>query len=261
MVKTDSYDQLFKYRSLAGDEDIDHVADIFVNERLYCAPPSSFNDPFDCRYRLSFHARREQKVKRAMEVIRRQQPSTSRTHVRRQATQRWRDVEKAFKSGENKIDLDEWGLCTLSEVNDDILMWSHYADSHRGICIGFTCRDVSHVDLFAAFPVEYLDGNDIPEINLYTTPREQIPRLAFLQKARHWSYEKERRILQNVPTSGRYFKLAPNAISHVLLGAKISEHRLELVRKWLAGYGSAVELWQARRDERKYALQFDLLPE
>ncbi len=45
----------------------------------------------------------------------------------------------------NVIHTDEWhrnllretGICTLSDIPDNILMWSHYAEFHRGFVVGF----------------------------------------------------------------------------------------------------------------------------
>ena len=33
---------------------------------------------------------------------------------------------------------DQWGILSLSALNDNVIMWSHYADSHRGVCIEYT---------------------------------------------------------------------------------------------------------------------------
>lgn len=33
--------------------------------------------------------------------------------------------------------LKSFGVVSFSKRNDSILMWSHYADSHKGFCIGF----------------------------------------------------------------------------------------------------------------------------
>ncbi len=34
-------------------------------------------------------------------------------------------------------DVDGAGILSLSKVRDDILMWTHYADRHRGLCFEF----------------------------------------------------------------------------------------------------------------------------
>jgi len=33
---------------------------------------------------------------------------------------------------------DQWGVLSLSAINANIMMWSHYADSHKGVCIEYT---------------------------------------------------------------------------------------------------------------------------
>mgnify|MGYP002227506002 FL=1 len=37
----------------------------------------------------------------------------------------------------------------FSERNDSLLMWSHYADEHRGLCIGYNLHDlIKNYELF-----------------------------------------------------------------------------------------------------------------
>ncbi len=33
---------------------------------------------------------------------------------------------------------DQWGILSLSAIYANIMMWSHYAESHRGVCIEYT---------------------------------------------------------------------------------------------------------------------------
>ena len=39
--------------------------------------------------------------------------------------------------GANQYALNQFGIVCFSDINDSILMWSHYADSHTGFCLGF----------------------------------------------------------------------------------------------------------------------------
>ena len=52
-------------------------------------------------------------------------------------------------------ELKEIGIYSMSEVENDPLMWAHYADSHKGICIAFDTLS----DYFKAFvhPIQYTD--------------------------------------------------------------------------------------------------------
>jgi Protein of unknown function (DUF2971) len=49
-------------------------------------------------------------------------------------------------------ELGSRGVFSLSERWDSVLMWSHYADHHRGICIEFDTTDIEHPNLK---PVSY----------------------------------------------------------------------------------------------------------
>src|SRR5262245_61537973 len=87
------------------------------------------------------------------------------------------EVDEIFKSGKaeyykseefskhmmNGI-LDSMSIVCFSAKRDDNLMWSHYSDSHRGICLEF---DVSEENgLGGAKSVIYAD--DYPTVNYYT---------------------------------------------------------------------------------------------
>jgi hypothetical protein len=60
---------------------------------------------------------------------------------------------------------DQWGILSLSAVCDNIIMWSHYADSHRGICIAYT--DYTDQQL--------QDGDLQSQINPYKDEIDDLP--------------------------------------------------------------------------------------
>src|SRR5271155_2361889 len=53
----------------------------------------------------------------------------------REAYDGWRDQTSAL-----------FGVVCFTERWDDILQWAHYADRHRGICLGFDVAGVSYAD-------------------------------------------------------------------------------------------------------------------
>lgn len=91
-----------------------------------------------------------------------------------------------------------------------ITMWSHYADSHNGICIEYDLSENPYIDAMV-LPVIYtnttLSVDDIQdnEFLLY----------AMLLKSFDWQYEDEWRVI--VPTQDNRFHAKPSAI---YLGAK-----------------------------------------
>jgi hypothetical protein len=55
------------------------------------------------------------------------------------AVRQWRAVTKVSSS---------------SEVSDSILMWSHYADNHRGFCVEYGLRGLASEHPFPTWPFE-----------------------------------------------------------------------------------------------------------
>lgn len=96
-------------------------------------------------------------------------------------------------------------LGCLSEHNDSILMWSHYADKHRGICVEYDLSDTLYRKLYpviyTAAPVNCIHWYDLD-------PRlEQL--ISILNKYDVWEYENEWRILHYDPNSD-YLNDLPN---------------------------------------------------
>jgi hypothetical protein len=124
-------------------------------------------------------------------------------------------------------------ICSLTADNANILLWSHYSDSHRGFCIGF---DTSKLPFNLAIRVKYQDS--YPTVSYPMDQNEALSVLA--TKSSHWEYEQEYRVV-NVTTSrtppGRYdgqsAVLPDEAISEVCFGAKMPEADRQVIREMI----------------------------
>ncbi|MGH1462752.1 MAG: DUF2971 domain-containing protein [Neptuniibacter sp.] len=107
--------------------------EFFENRWLRFTPRLYLNDPFEVRPSFSQHARyahNENGYGESVESVIKEMERNQYLLLKGIAIQ----------------DFDIYGILSLTERNDNLLMWSHYADSHRGIVIGF---DSSH-DFFDA---------------------------------------------------------------------------------------------------------------
>ena len=134
---------------------------------------------------------------------------------------------------------DEYGLLCFSKSWRNPVLWSHYADRHRGLCLGFQV------------PKGFLDKV------LYVNERWPVPaapdiefmKRVLFTKFSHWQYEQEYRAFVNLDTKigGHYFMdFSPSlSLTRVIVGdqSPISRQDIANVTK---GHEAGVEVFKAR---------------
>jgi hypothetical protein len=93
-------------------------------------------------------------------------------------------------------------VLSLTDVPNNEIMWSHYADSHYGLLIGF---DSEHPSFENNFKVKYFSQERRPKIlvpdeNLNESQKKEIVTSIFGVKNNSWEYENEYRILAPINT-------------------------------------------------------------
>jgi len=221
--------RLYKYRSLA-EAAFKYTEQIFLRDEIYFSPLGSLNDPFEGRHHQFIHSMNDPVmldpvVQEMMgDIYRRAQESAARI-------------------------VAGVGVLSLSEKPDESVMWSHYADEHRGICLEFDGSNLG--TLFDdARRVDYSDST--PFIDVTGDPSSlELAKLICLSKASQWQYEKEWRVLS--PVAG--VKPFPSAtLTGVILGARISADHRRCVRDWLAQRSPQPQILQAELEDRNYGL-------
>lgn len=100
--------------------------------QLYFSDPTTFNDPFDCLIRLNFAGTPEQwikyfcrdkgcTIKKAKEIV----------------DSFPKNADGLVSPHKDLVNVKVPKVSCFCNTNNDILMWSHYADYHRGICLCF----------------------------------------------------------------------------------------------------------------------------
>ena len=135
-----------------------YTLDILRKCRLWAAKPERFNDPFDCDLEISVGITEDN-----MLVAIHQNWSES-TIAQYKASKLDADgkfiPEERYRLDKLVQELIEenrnMGVLCLSEVCDSILMWSHYAENHKGVCFEFIrAEDNDFGDLELCSPVKY----------------------------------------------------------------------------------------------------------
>ena len=165
----------YKFSGLSGRRR-EWIRALIVDSKLYFAPPSSFNDPLDCRVPPSFQA-----SKLTIETFWRKRhkelglhQSLSRSQ-RKKEIQAWvtltRTPEGRTSLAENFFEsIDDSGVACFSESPRNMLLWSYYAEGHAGVAIRFNTgvsvlAQISH----HVIPVRVGYQDDFPKISYYTT--------------------------------------------------------------------------------------------
>lgn len=139
-----------------------------------------------------------------------------------------------------------FGILSLSEKSNDLLMWSHYAEGHRGFVLGF---DSTH----SFFNWLHLPANQVYKVAKvsYSDERPQVAmstlmdaHLLYMVKSRSWEYEQEWRfisLLENADVIKRrcrdyavhLFRYPVASLREVILGCRAEDSLLRMAKQIL----------------------------
>ena len=162
----------------------------------------------------------------------------------------------------------------VSEKFDNVVMWSHYADEHKGVVFKLRCMDELDNTLLAARKVRYTDTFlPFPDADVYARhltgeqPVDFAPLIWNIAYTKHvdWSYEEEWRVhipLLHEPPGDGYsiYKENPRIFEAIYLGCRMEEEEInrvvEVARRWLPG----TEIFVGNKSTTSFALSFSRLP-
>ncbi|MFQ1977485.1 DUF2971 domain-containing protein [Aeromonas veronii] len=128
----------------------------------------------------------------------------------------------------NKIHslISKYGVVSLSETPINLLMWAHYADEHKGICIGFKPdlfdsldnkrRSIYKIESYLPQKVNYdsIRPQNIDDEAESSKEIQEQARKQLLTKSNDWMYEKEHRCIIPLNWADQYKSLSTNAEDH-----------------------------------------------
>jgi len=145
---------------------------------------------------------------------------------------------------ESKKAIKELGVVCLSEINNDILMWSHYTDGHTGFCIEFERSDNNDLGKWDyCLPVTY-DAVEAPSFDPPSLEEKASVAKIVSSKAPNWSYEKEWRLIVSHEFADGPISL-PAKITAVIFGCKMDSTRRRTIANILrrdVSYLEAIQL-------------------
>ena len=179
--------KLYKYRSL---QNFQWIVDILRFKRFHMAKWNDLNDPMEGHY----------------------------TYMVYNTQSNFRDLIDQYYM--EKIRLK---ICSFSSTYKPILLWSHYANQHRGIAIEVEVNTQNHPNLHK---VNYVPT--IPELNFDQDPNP-TPLQVLTHKVDIWSYEQEYRFIAEENS------LQLNNITGIYFGIRVRNNPKQRIREIING--------------------------
>jgi hypothetical protein len=251
--------KFYKYRSVSG-EAAKWVEKIVLHHEVFFAPATSFNDPFDLRPAFSLQASPSRQREDYLRLSRKFEPHL--TEVQRES-----DAENVMATAMNVNNLIDTtiaiqalhnhyitasvGVFCVSTKRDDILMWAHYAESHKGICLEFDGK-LS----FMTHAQKVLYSEDRTPINVYDDANDVAMTKALLTKSTHWSYEQEWRLMRYQEGPG-VVQFHPSNLTGIVIGALATSSTVEMVESWVQQRTLPLNIYRASVSGTKFELEIN----
>lgn len=257
--------KLYKYRSFG----VNSLTELCESE-VYFSDPKKFNDPLDCSPTL-INDLDLTGVEKLMHRIISQNQSLEKADEK---IQKLRYMSTEY--GDYKVDvgvqnyyirlliqevkrqLDDMmksrGVLSMASKWNSPLMWSHYANEHKGICIEYdiskaVCKKPKAVDYFGERGIylskisEYVFKDSINSV-------EEIEHKYFYTKANQWSYEEEWRYLSERQGSAS----VPFHLSAVYFGMRCEYSVMSSIVKLLNGTESNISFYNTYASQSTFEL-------
>jgi hypothetical protein len=232
-----------------------------INNQFWCSNPKDFNDPFDCNFDIpSGLTIKDIDGNSNLFDFGILSGKTLKAY--------FPNFLDTFKKNPDKIDesinhftknaLAKSGICCFSKSEDNLLLWSHYGDSHKGICLKF---DLSEDKIFEDptkeenSTISLVEYDKIDKNLNHKSINKVLTNIVFL-KSVHWKYEEEIRL---VTMKKGKLKFNPKILKEIIFGCKVDNQIIEDIMGMTKDRYPNIEYYKAKKVDRELKLEFDKL--
>lgn len=264
--------------------------DSLCHDTLHFALPSGFNDPLDSRPTLTCDSSREELRLLLGHLVRTRAKAEVGESLARLRLKGERASQYAIKTAEDQASraladiayhatnpeyeegpeqVEGWlltreaerellrhyerGVCCFSSDYKSPLLWSHYGDQHRGLCIGYKVRrrPQPRMQRVAYGGDRSIKTSLVVDALLHNKKRSkaQLDKDVLLRKARDWSYEHEWRLIGKTGVQE-----SPLLLTEVIFGLRCPDAVKYSVVRAIAGSSRPVDFHQICETKDRYAL-------
>ncbi|MGY6036649.1 DUF2971 domain-containing protein [Aeromonas sp. AE23HZ002T15] len=259
MMDVDNDKEFFRYKYLPFGFDKLSL-NVIKEGTIKFTCPKDFNDPFDCQpvSTVIDDVKNSPLYKRNMPDLK-LPPAKRLALENRMATV----IRNHISSGKMQEEVMEIvGVLSLSKTYNNILMWSHYAEYHKGFVVGFRYEmkeliDTNSPSELPVLPVDY--SNKRKEFNYFVDEDGYDIVGALLTKSKDWKYEEEVRVLDLVRGPGIHDYDRSRRLHCVIAGAKIDQENLNLLKSAVKQasneIGRKIHFYQAKLSNKHFSIE------
>lgn len=252
-------DPKFLYRYYRFDE---YTEEIFTKNEIYFQKPSKFNDPLDSKicYRKGTVTEKQSFLKRNLPLV---NPKLTEQQVN-EISKNPSKYEKFINDFCKKQDAtrDKLGVYCLTTSKDNILMWAHYSDNHKGFCLEFDRQQdeffqrAQRVKYSKVLPTYNILEHTVGEPSKHADEFVEL----LLTKFEGWKYEHEWRLVYTPEYGGPYVHTFPERLlTGVILGFRISDKNRINIIEWCKARTFKPKIYQATPKDGEFGLNIIML--
>ncbi|WP_425390767.1 DUF2971 domain-containing protein [Ekhidna sp.] len=224
-----------------------YFIDELRNAALYFPSKSQLNDPFDCYTKiLRFDNSSEIIRKKAFAEIRKRMPNQTRQQIR--SILRDMSSNELIQTVKDRFEtlMQNSGIGSFSITPANLMLWSHYANWHQCVCLGFNIENDE--DFFNQREVvRYVD--EISQFDYSGSSRDFV-RVA-TTKSNMWRDEREVRILK--PKYGSH-SFKKKALIRVIFGLKCEDSTIRECMKICKNEYDDLKLYVCEPSENEFGI-------
>jgi|JI6StandDraft_1071083.scaffolds.fasta_scaffold111487_2 hypothetical protein len=232
-----------------------HLYENLINNSLWFSTRDTFNDPFEGRPRIAYGASKE-RINELFEIIQDCYPVEGILYSKEMWMKLWvEDSKKAERLLQDIVqtEIGYLGVCCFCMNYKDIKMWSHYADSHKGICLSF---DTGNEELFDQsikhYKVDYQAENLDYDFFCQGNILDSLMGMTII-KSKVWESEEEYRFIAIKPGMNKFHKHHLNAI---YFGISCNPITVTTIMQLVNSMGYKVDFFQVDRIFNDYQFNF-----
>lgn len=155
-----------------------------------------------------------------------------------------------------KESIEKRGISCFSQSDSKLLMWSHYADSHKGVCLTF---DIQKDLPFFSNPYEVVYPDEYPVIDPFIDNNRNELKMFLATKSKEWAYEEEVRIIKerhHHPEYRKSIRFNPEALTEIKFGYKSSDEQIKTIKNLAIQKYPHIKLFKCKIRDNKFGVEF-----